>query len=759
MPTKPESFTLDYSRRLLMDSSTILAKLLASENLDVIHDPSAKTASFNMKDRVITLPIYKECGQSLYVTFDAHEVAHALWTPFDKWTGAINQIATTGTDAEKNVVSMYLNIVEDARIERLILRKFPGFRTDFAAGYKELVDKGFLGEKVNSNNIFSQESQLPLIDRLNILAKVRHITPPNTFLSSKEQIYYDAIMTTETFEDVVRVTKELYEYVLSENRGKAIEKAKLKIKISKGNKGGKSVLLPKGVKLPNGINAPTRTVGAGESSSEKKSSTSSHDSELNDKNEDMLDLSNMDPDDIEIEESDLDPEDLKADESETQKSLEEALKNLTLGEKTEIKYTSVSSNGDPEEYIIPYNSVLSYIRSSMNITLNEEYFSTLYTNFHNSQKPQINYFVNEFQMKMAADASQRTQISKTGVLDPNKLHGFKINDDLFRRSQITRSGKNHGFMVVMDWSGSMSSQLKETIEQFVTVAFFCRQNSVPFRMYLFSDSSYDLVNYNNDLKKTVSSRKNNLKKNKKYNFSLIEVFNEKMSGLDFKRMVSFLLHFANVHDHESKIPVPTNCSSLSSSFSMGGTPLDPSIVSSFSILKKFRTETNVQVLNYIILTDGDNTCNITNIPDNGVVVLRDDHTKYQLAINLKDEENHTSSITSGYLELLSKVCDVNTVGIYVYSDGSTSSFSSFRSAMVSKNCRLSEKDLQVQFNRGYGEIVHAGFDKYFVVPKSSMTISKSFAKNVDDLAKLRKQKVILSQIVSMIVEKKVRRKS
>ena len=66
-------------------SKTILAGLLATENLSVVHDPEAKTASFDLKNRVLTLPVWQDMSNSLYDMLVGHEVAHALHTPCEGW--------------------------------------------------------------------------------------------------------------------------------------------------------------------------------------------------------------------------------------------------------------------------------------------------------------------------------------------------------------------------------------------------------------------------------------------------------------------------------------------------------------------------------------------------------------------------------------------------------------------------------------------------------------------------------------------------
>ncbi len=83
-----------------------------------------------------------------------HEVGHALFTPNEDWT------------AEHKCPRDFINVIEDARIEKLMKRKYPGLRKSFAGGYKELNDADFFDIDGKDFNTFS------LIDRINLHFKV-----------------------------------------------------------------------------------------------------------------------------------------------------------------------------------------------------------------------------------------------------------------------------------------------------------------------------------------------------------------------------------------------------------------------------------------------------------------------------------------------------------------------------------------------------------------------------------------------------------
>ena len=130
-----------------------LAKLLATENIIVEHRNSI-TASFDTKNRILTLPMWKDTTHTLETLLVGHEVGHALYTPDSGWSQMENR---------KKIIC---NVVEDARIERKMKIKYPGLRRDFYEGYKELFDKDFF--KIKDKKI----ETMNFLDRLNMFVKI-----------------------------------------------------------------------------------------------------------------------------------------------------------------------------------------------------------------------------------------------------------------------------------------------------------------------------------------------------------------------------------------------------------------------------------------------------------------------------------------------------------------------------------------------------------------------------------------------------------
>ena len=163
-----------------------LAKLLATENLTVEHR-KVSTACFDVDSRTLILPIWKTASNTVYDLLVGHEVGHALYTPNEDFGGA---------------AKAFVNVLEDARIEKLMKIAYPGLRKSFFEGYKELWDADFFGVK------HEKISELSLIDRINLYFKGNPQVP---FLED-EQIWVERAGNTKNFQEVIALAKELWEY-------------------------------------------------------------------------------------------------------------------------------------------------------------------------------------------------------------------------------------------------------------------------------------------------------------------------------------------------------------------------------------------------------------------------------------------------------------------------------------------------------------------------------------------------------------------
>ena len=176
-----------------------LAKLLATEDLVVEHK-QVETASFNVETRVLILPLWEKASNSVYDMLVGHEVGHALFTPNDDWF--------LKTEVPHGIV----NVCEDARIEKLMKRKYMGLAKTFYYGYSELHDDDFFNLEEEEVDTFN------LADRINLYFKIGNFL--DLHFTERETEIRELVGQSETFDEVLAAAKVLHEYCKEEQENK-----------------------------------------------------------------------------------------------------------------------------------------------------------------------------------------------------------------------------------------------------------------------------------------------------------------------------------------------------------------------------------------------------------------------------------------------------------------------------------------------------------------------------------------------------------
>ena len=178
-----------------------LAKLLANEDLVVEH-MKVESASFNIHTRVLTLPMWDNMSENVYDLLVSHEVGHALYTPNINWL------------EQYKISPQIVNIVEDARVEKLIKRRYIGLSKTFYNGYSEYADGDFLG--IGNDDI----SQYDLANRINIYFKIGNFV--DVLFNEEERIIFHMVEECEDFDDVLLAAKAIDDYCLKKNEEQEI---------------------------------------------------------------------------------------------------------------------------------------------------------------------------------------------------------------------------------------------------------------------------------------------------------------------------------------------------------------------------------------------------------------------------------------------------------------------------------------------------------------------------------------------------------
>ena len=184
------------------DQKSNLAKLLATENITVQHD-QVKTASFNLEDRILTIPIFKNPKGAVYDILVGHEVSHALHTPQKDWIDALKK-----DDLMK--IKDYINVIEDIRIDKLIQKKYPGLVNDYRDGFHILWNDNFFGCKDKDLN-----KELMLIDKINLYFKSSKTL--DIKFSNADKLFVNLVDKCKTFKDVIEAAKKLSDWQKKEN--------------------------------------------------------------------------------------------------------------------------------------------------------------------------------------------------------------------------------------------------------------------------------------------------------------------------------------------------------------------------------------------------------------------------------------------------------------------------------------------------------------------------------------------------------------
>jgi len=583
-------------------SKDILARMLAGENLTVQHDAKAHTASFDTRNRVLTLPQWDNMNESVYDMLIGHEVGHALYTPWTERDEAIKGIAAAvdiGGTAAAPVAMQYLNIVEDARIERLIKDKFPGIRRDFAAAYKKLSDDNFFGLKGEDL------SKLPLIDKINIHFKLGALEPM-TFTPA-EQAFVDRIEKATTFDEVTVIASDLFSYC-GEQRSDLTEEEMMEQAQSDGDGDGEGDEAD-GNNNGQSDGTPNKSKGVTKNGNGKNGNESST----------MEEAAAGANDDNDGRKASATKGASKACQvpaaSKTQTAFDE---NVSKQFKSKARSTETGILSVPklENIIHSYKDVMSDIEDHLKTvkmygTTGEAHLrvrSAELSKFIIECSPSVNHMVKQFEMRKAADAAKRTSVARSGVLDTVRMVNYKINDDIFRRNAVIQDGKNHGLVMFIDWSSSMAGNLLSTAKQLIQLVLFCKKVNIPFEVYAFSSNGikkslprdqYGTVSASNMWKDSDVAGKFH-----KAGFSTITLINflsSNMKNTEFKRGLDmFYMIAASCSQYDGFAPYE---------YGLCSTPLDEAIVCAMEIVPEFQKKHKLQIVNTIFLTDGDSSGN------------------------------------------------------------------------------------------------------------------------------------------------------
>ena len=630
-----------------------LARLLATENLVVEHK-QVPTASFDVAKRVLTLPMWTKASDIVYNMLVGHEVGHALYTPNDE-------------EVFKNAPCPlgYINVTEDARIEKLMKRKYPGISKDFHGGYSELHEDDFFSVEDTDLN------ELTLIDRINLHFKIgAYAMMP---FSPAETPLRDAVGRSETFQEAIDAAEAIYKFMKAQQAEEEKQQEEeqqqqqqtLQVPTQGGGQGEQSDGEREYPDFPQGEDL---SEGKSESQEDAPVNSFQHDVDTPD--------NQMQPSNKHGENTNQGYGRPSIEVVATQESFDDASQSLADRAANEIKYATFPKKVHHEEIIVPASLIWKAAEKDWETEVEfakesgtENPFIEVdrkFVEFSKQTSKDVNYMVKEFECKKAASAYARASVAKTGVLDTATLHTYKFNDDVFKKVTRTPEGKNHGLVFLVDWSGSMAGEIHETILQIINLCQFCKKVGIPFDVYSFVvdgglcqlHAGCDHMDpYYESEGVQISSRNEDeffLDRRFRYGNLLTSDVNQKT----FNHHCKLLYRIANYYRtrcHWNRVePRPPAFMGL------GGTPLNEALVVMQSYLGKWKAQHNVEKCHLIVLTDGESQCLPTTKAGKSYGVFTGfypDYGHYNTVIrhrgrHFKTVHNANSDMTNRLLEII-----------------------------------------------------------------------------------------------------------
>ena len=669
-----------------------LAKLLATEDLIVEHK-NVSTASFDVDKRVLVLPTWDRASNNVYDLLVGHEVGHALYTPNE--------------DLSKfKAPQTYINVTEDARIEKLIKRKFPGLAKSFYRGYWELNEKDFFG--VEDEGI----ENLAFIDRINLYFKGN----VDIQFTDEEKVFVKKTGNTETFEEACNIAEEIYAYNKTTSQKNA--------SISQEESDDADSELPDYIDsdLNNGDN--DNIEDGDESKGEGDNGTDDGRPDLGEDTTEYESGGNK----FEMPEEGI-----------TDRNLQDRLEELISDNVSETVYLEIP-DVNLDSVIVSTETIWGYFDKKINDRIESckaanfpfhgmDKSDDEYRTFKKSAQKEVNYLVKEFECKKAASSYARTATARTGVLDTKNLHTYRFNEDIFKKISVIPEGKNHGLIFILDWSGSMYNVIEDTVKQLFNLVWFCRKVNIPFEVYAFTnewyrncdDDSIPQIPYGESLHQ--ESVANQISVDSAFN--LLNILSSKTRAKDFDDHCRKLFHLTS-----NPMTFPRLC--------LSGTPLNESIIALHNIIPKFKKEQGVEKLNTIILTDGESQ-SVSYFTEytshSGEVHMGKSGFGYRCV--LRDRKlgriyrsiDGWSGVTKCLLTNISeKFPSVNFIGIRLMEGSSARRF-------INNNCDYNydmvENMMKVWKKRRSISLDNTGYKKYFGISSNSLSNQSEFEVSED----------------------------
>ena len=367
----------------------------------------------------------------------------------------------------------------------------------------------------------------------------------------------------------------------------------------------------------------------------------------------------------------------------------------------------------------------------------------------------VNHIAMEFERKKAADVYKKVLITKTGVLDTNKLFSAKYNDDVFKKNVRLPEGKNHGLVMIMDWSGSMADNIYGCIKQVIELSFFCKKVNIPFEVFSFTDGA-DEQSYDEATGKTIYAPVSFEYKTGDVvidpRVRLRNYLSSRMNAKDYNNGLLNLCILANrfkrqnYYDRYAHYPCPK-------ADELRCTPLNGAILLAEHVIRKFKKDNNLQNVNAVFLTDGEASGSLYRYDatkesvegqlhnrtslyvEHRNIYIKDSKTKKNHLI-IKSGQGRGRGVTPALLDIVKDRLGINIVGFFILNTFSTTTLWRY----VPRNTQTDGYNETRQFftdwcrkvkKAGYFIKDESGYDEYYVIKGDGLNSTATDDLNVN----------------------------
>ena len=547
-----------------MYHNSSLPKLLAKENISIRHG-NYQTPWFDIKNRVLGLPLWKDMGKDVYDLFVGHEVGHALETPYEGWHDSPEKL--------QGCPRSYINVIEDARIERKVKARYPGLVGPFSRAYANLFEDNFFGTED------LDLSELRIIDRINLQAKVG--THVNLDFTDEEQVFMDRAMATEDFQEVLELVKDIVAYDKTQeddeeesetpDENKFDETEETEDQSDPSQQGGDDQ--PEDQQEQN---APNSSGDDSEEDEEDKEQSDEGSASLGNGADGNVGISVTDEAFRNAEKSLLDTD-------------EDGNQTLVVSDihKDIRKKIVIDFKDLQEERAESAENAGEYITEDIAKAALE------YPSYIKTTKRSVAVAVKEFEMRKAATQWAKATTAKTGVIDVNKLFSYKTNEDIFKQTTRLHDAKSHGMIMLIDYSGSMYESLPNVLDQLIHLVLFCKQVNIPFDVYAFTTQNRNIDYYDLRTQGLLFDGDMDLDA-----ISMPLLTSSSLKKSDFEASLKALHVRATASSYVSR-------QIIGRSEDFGSTPLNQALIMSHHLIKEFKVKHAIEKMNLVVFSDGE----------------------------------------------------------------------------------------------------------------------------------------------------------